>query len=273
MVALYFVLSFALAWTVWIVGGVHYSDVTAVAVLGGWAPTISAVIVSIVSGGRPPLRELFGRLMKWRVHFGYYAFAILSTLGLVGLAAGIEALLGGSLPKLALIAQRFGLPGDQPLLFILVTPLIYLVTILGGPLAEELGWRGYAQPRLQARIGPTWAGLVIGIIWSLWHLPLFRFFPSAVASIPLHFYVPLVSLLGMLFAWLYNRTGGSVLLCILYHAGVNFALGGLGGHLAQQARGMTIVLILAAGLTLLLYLWKYPAETDLTGGEALPGTA
>lgn len=268
MIVLYFVLCFALSWAVWITGGMRYADVTAVAVVGGWAPTISAVIVGSVSGGWSRLRELLRGLINWRVHPGYYSFAILSTLGVVGLAAGIDALLGGPLPELGTIAERFGLPSDQPLTFILVSPLIYLVTILGGPIAEELGWRGYAQPRLQARIGPGWAGLAIGVIWSLWHLPLFRFFPSAVAGIPLPFYIPLVSLLGMLFAWLYNRTGGSVLLCILYHAGVNFALGGLGAHLTQRPRGMTIVVTLVAGLTLFLYVWKRPAGKYVAPREA-----
>lgn len=82
---------------------------------------------------------------------------------------------------------------------------------------EELGWRGFAQPQLQASIGASRAGLIIGLVWSLWHLPLFYFLPSAVGGLPLLFYIPLVSAFGLLFAWLYNGSGGSVLLCIVLH--------------------------------------------------------
>lgn len=65
------------------------------------------------------------------------------------------------------------MPEDRPLLFLAVTPVVYLTTIfVGGPIAEELGWRGFRQPRLQARIGSGYAVLVIGFAWSLWHLPL-----------------------------------------------------------------------------------------------------
>jgi hypothetical protein len=96
---------------------------------------------------------------------------------------------------------------------------------------------------------------VIGLIWSLWHLPLFYYFPSAVAGLPLAYYVPLVSALGVLFAWLYNQTGGSVLLCILFHAGVNFSLGVLGaGALSEDGRLATILILSIGVVAVALHL-------------------
>ncbi|MFC1651442.1 lysostaphin resistance A-like protein, partial [Candidatus Latescibacterota bacterium] len=140
--------------------------------------------------------------------------------------------------------------------FLAILPIIFITTIfIGGPIAEELGWRGYAQPRLQAQLGAGFAGLIIGFVWSLWHLPLFYYFPSAVGEMPVGHYIPLVSALGVLFAWLYNRTGGSVLLCILLHAGGNFAMGAIGKEiLTTNSRLLTIFVVLMGILALVLYL-------------------
>lgn len=114
---------------------------------------------------------------------------------------------------------------------------MFLASFIGGPIAEELGWRGFAQPRLQAHIGAGPAGLVIGALWSLWHLPLIALYPAATAHIPLLFYLPLVTAFGVFFAWLYVRSR-SVLLAIVLHAAINFAFGGNGLVVLTEARGL-----------------------------------
>ena len=202
------------------------------------------------------MRELLSGLLRWRVKPRYYTFAIFSVLGVATLAVGIHILFGGSPPDVAAIAVQFGLPAEHTYLFIVISPFVFITTILvGGPIAEELGWRGYAQPRMQAQLGAGRAGLAIGFIWSLWHLPLFYYFPSAVAGLPLEYYVPLVTALGVPFAWLYNRTAGSVLLCILLHAGVNFALGVAGGtKLSGNRRLLTAFVGLMIILAFVMYL-------------------
>ena len=110
-------------------------------------------------------------------------------------------------------------------------PIIYLGNIfIGGPIAEEFGWRGFALPKLQARIGALYAGLLIGVIWGLWHLPFF-IFPegaSVIGNIPFVWYLPLVTAWSVLFTWIYNNTNGSVLMMILFHAAINTTLGSLG---------------------------------------------
>lgn len=252
----YFALCFIIAWSVWIPAGILAPGATALAIPGGWAPTIAALLLTWRAGGRDGVRELLQGILKWRVRARYYLFAVFGALGIALLAAGLNALLGGTFPDLQAIAARFGVPAEPAYLFIAISPLVFITTIfIGGPIAEELGWRGYAQPRLQARMGAGLAGLVIGFIWSLWHLPLFYFIPSAVAGLPLGHYIPLVSALGVLFAWLYNRTGGSVLLCILLHAGVNFAFGVFGeGTMAADSRLLTIFVALLAILAAVLFL-------------------
>lgn len=253
---IYFALCFIFAWSVWIPAGMLAPDTTSLAVLGGWAPTVAAVLLTWRTEGRDGIRELLRGLLKWRVRARYYLFAVLGVLGIALIAAGLNALLGGSFPELAAIAARFGIPAEPAYLFVAISPLVFITTIfVGGPIAEELGWRGYAQPRMQARMGAGLAGLIIGFIWSLWHLPLFYYFPSAVAGLPLGLYIPLVSALGVLFAWLYNRTGGSVLLCILLHAGVNFAFGVMGEDvMTADSRLLAIFITLVGVLALVLYL-------------------
>ncbi len=253
---IYFALCFFLAWSVWIPAGVWAPHAPALVIAGAWAPTIAALLLTWLTGGRDSVRELFRGLLRWRVEARYYAFAILGVLGIAVLAIGLHILFGGKAPDVAAIAAQFGLSAEQAYLFVAISPIVFITTIfMGGPIAEELGWRGYAQPRLQARLGAGWAGLAIGFIWSLWHLPLFYYFPSAVADLPLGHYVPMVTALGVLFAWLYNNTGGSVLLCILLHAGVNFALGVVGGEaLSGDRRLLTIFVVLLVMLALVMFL-------------------
>lgn len=273
----YFALCFIMAWSVWIPAGVWAPHAAALVIPGAWAPTIAALLLAWRADGRDGVRTLLRQLLRWRVGARYYAFAVLSVLGIAMLAVGLHVLLGGSPPDAAAVAARFGLPAEQAHLFVLLSPIVFITTIfVGGPIAEELGWRGYAQPRMQARLGAGSAGLTIGFIWSLWHLPLFYYFPPAVAGLPLGHYVPLVSALGVLFAWLYNRTGGSVLMCILLHAGVNFALGVLGGEvLSKDRRLLTIFVMLLIIIATVLYVQirsvreiYSSSDTGMAGREA-----
>ncbi len=94
--------------------------------------------------------------------------------------------------------------------------LVFLV--IGGPLAEQMGWRGYAEPRLQARFGAWWESLIGGVLWALWHLPGFVW-PSLLANVPLPFSWFLLQVVAwsFLFTWLYIHTQGSLLLAFLFH--------------------------------------------------------
>jgi uncharacterized protein len=97
-----------------------------------------------------------------------------------------------------------------------------LVLLLGGPLGEEFGWRGYAQPVLQDRLGWRTASLVLGLVWGMWHLPLFYIAGTAQVHIPLALFLLSVLAMSVLFAWLVNRTAGSVVAALLFHTAINF---------------------------------------------------
>lgn len=85
----------------------------------------------------------------------------------------------------------------------------------------ELGWRGYALPRLLARFTPLGASLVLGVLWAAWHLPFALTLGSALDGIPLYWFLPSLMGASILYTWVFNGTGGSVLLAILFHAASN----------------------------------------------------
>ena len=155
------------------------------------------------------------RALRWRVGFLWWAVALFFTGLIVLLAIAINAVLGGGLPSFAFFRQEWHL-----------IPVYFLITMIGGPLGEELGWRGFALPNLQRKWGPMVASIIIGIVWALWHLPLF-FQPESVhAQIGLELlpvYVVGEIVLAIIITWVYNKTGSSLLVGgIILHNADNF---------------------------------------------------
>lgn len=223
----FFALSFALAWMVWIPAG--QADLPfPIVLLGAVAPTVAALILTGLLDGWTGVRRLLRRATRYRVRLRIYGIAILGPV-LVGLAAaGFAVALDGPTPLLSALPLRLGLEAGEIGWALGLLPFLFLGSFLGGPLLEEIGWRGFAQPRLQQHMGVGAAGLWIGLAWSLWHLPLLHFYPMATAGIPLPYYLPLVTAFGVCFAWVHARSNGSVLLTIILHASVNFAFGAYG---------------------------------------------
>jgi uncharacterized protein len=190
-VVAYVALAYTVSWLTWLpallgVGGI------ALIVLGGLGPPVAAWVVTRYTGSS--VRAWARQMVRWRVRFRYYLYALGLPLLLYGLVDIILVLFGYHVDP-SLLADR-----APAYLGTLV-----FVAVLGGGL-EEPGWRGFALPRLQQRYTPVVATLILGLAWGVWHVPLYG---------PLGFVVPLV--LAFFYTWLYNRTG-SVLLCILLHA-------------------------------------------------------
>lgn len=98
---------------------------------------------------------------------------------------------------------------------------VFLLIYLANALPEEYGWRGYALDPLQRRLGPLGASLGLGLVWGLWHLPLAFIEGTTQAAIPFHEFVLQTMVLAILYTWLHNHTGGSVLVAALFHASAN----------------------------------------------------
>jgi membrane protease YdiL (CAAX protease family) len=152
-----------------------------------------------------------------------------------------------------------GLTGTPPVLpgvstqLLITAPLLFLI---GGLVnGEEIGWRGFALPRLQAKYNALTASLILGIVWALFHLPLFFTRGDSFASTPpLSFLIRMIAA-AILFTWLSNNTGGSLLLAYLMHAASNFwprvlPLAAMAAPFAWLGDGVTI---LAVALVVLIY--------------------
>ena len=184
----------------------------AVVLVGSFGPTLAAVAVTAREAGRAGVRALAGRLLRWRVAPGWYAVALGLPFLLSLLAMGLHVALGGAPPSVA------GLVALLPLL-----PVQFLFALPFGPLGEEVGWRGYALPALQARYGALAASALLGVVWACWHLPLF-FVPGLPHSRTPFLLVLLGTLpLTVVFTWVVNSTRGSLLLAILLHAASNLS--------------------------------------------------
>jgi membrane protease YdiL (CAAX protease family) len=211
----YFVIAFAFAWLFWglqLLGvwGVipTLPGLTGIATLG---PLVAAVVVTAQEGGRAGLRSLLGRVVRWRVAPVWYAVALLGPLVLTLGAIALHVALGGQPPDLG------SLIGVLPMVLIAFVFMMIFVT-----LGEEVGWRGYALPALQVRYGALTSSVILGVMWGLWHLPLF-FSPSAgsYSDLPFGLWLAYLIPFTILITWVFNSAGGSVLMAMFVHAVMN----------------------------------------------------
>lgn len=212
--------------------------------LSGYGPMLAAIIATTVTGGKKALQALFGRMIRWRVRPIWWLVALAPLAVYALLAVGLRFIQGqwSGFGALGLIEFLPNL-GLGALLFWFLT--------FG--LGEETGWRGYALPRLQQGRSALSATLILWVFWALWHLPLFFYLYDAASVVGF--------LLGLLagavvLTWLYNSTGGSVLLVAVWHGTFNFVTGCVPCKAgATSAILSTFVMIWAV----VLVVWLKPA--------------
>jgi membrane protease YdiL (CAAX protease family) len=178
--------------------------------LGGMSPSLVAIVLTAVEGGRNGLRDLLGRLLRWRVAVQWYALVLFAPAVLMVCALVINAVLEATTLRLPTVGN-----------WAAVLALFVFTLLFGGPLGEEIGWRGYALPRLQSRQSSLVASVVLGAVWGLWHLPLFWIEGSLQAGIPATWFVASIVAESIVYTWVYNHTRGSLLPVCLFHAAIN----------------------------------------------------
>ncbi|CAA9436332.1 MAG: CAAX amino terminal protease family protein [uncultured Rubrobacteraceae bacterium] len=217
----FFVLAFGISWSLWVPAAFGNSPSLLLLVfLGSFGPSLAAVLLKALSEGKHGLKGLLGRLLGWRLALRWYLVVLLGPLGVALTATVLDGLLGGAGPGLGGPQIPEGLSTGLILLGLLPAFLISL--IFGGPLGEEIGWRGYALPRLQEGWSPLASALILGVIWGLWHLPLFFISGTTQSFLSFVPFILWVVGLSVLFTWIYNSTDGNLLIAILLHASVNF---------------------------------------------------
>ncbi|MFQ3663253.1 MAG: type II CAAX endopeptidase family protein [Chloroflexaceae bacterium] len=221
----FILLAFTFSWLFWIPGALAAYGVAVPQELtrflnspfnpAAFGPSLAGILLTLKEQGWSGV----GRLLKQGINIHFNKIWLLPILFLPLLIFAGATLLSVIIGKTTLDLSVLANP---PLA--IVAPIMILLT--AGPLQEEFGWRGYALPRLQRRFNALMSSIILGIVWWLWHFPL--------VFIPGRFMVNNVLLFGMLmieivlmsilFTWIYNNTGGSVLAALLFHTSMNWSI-------------------------------------------------
>ena len=222
--ASFFALSCVFSWMLWAPLWLPAFGVTGLPVfvyhhaLGALGPICAALLVSLMQDGMAGPRDLARRLFVWRGSLKWLAVALGAPFALLVLAVLVESKLNGVSVPWASIGTSREFPQFSALGF-----LVYNIVSFG--VGEEMGWRGFALPRLQSRHSAIVATLLLSMGWALWHLPLFLYrpgFTSMGAAGVAGWFFSLVTG-AVLLTWLYNESRGSILVVSLFHAAVDVA--------------------------------------------------
>ena len=175
--------------------------------LGIFAPSLAALAVAALASGRAGVRALLGGLARFDVRAQWYGFALGYMAAIKLASALVHRVTLGAWPRFF----------SEPWYLMLAAIPLSTLTQAG----EEIGWRAYALPRLAERLGLGAASIVLGVIWALWHLPLF--YVAGIESYGQSFpvYLLQVTAISVAIGWLYWRTGMSLILVMLMHAAIN----------------------------------------------------
>jgi uncharacterized protein len=199
-VTVFALVTFVISWVIWIpyavtgrlAEGVEPSLASLVLLVAAWAPALAAVALTWLSAGRPGVDALLGQIKGWRVRPVWYAAALLTPLGMVVVARTVERLTGSG----------WGLVGEPEQLALVA---MMVVSALMAALGQVIGWVGYALPHLQERFSALRASLILGVLFAVWHLPMW-WGVAGVGMVPVEA-VGAVAVF-VLFAWMLNASGG-----------------------------------------------------------------
>lgn len=212
----FFVAAYLFSWVIWGIA-VYITNFTninvswlpiVIIIIGAFGPSVTAVWLTHKNGEKGAVKKLLKRGLQIKtipvwIWISMFIVPAMSWAGSMFYFqySGVEA--------------SFNYAG------LLFFPFSALIMIVGGPLQEEFGWRGYALDRMQKKYSALVASIILGIIWAAWHLPLFFIVGSAQQGIDLPFYF--VSLIGIsiIMTWFYNNSKASILVALLAHAIIN----------------------------------------------------
>jgi membrane protease YdiL (CAAX protease family) len=251
---IFFGLTFGLSWVLWIAAAVSGQDVTATAwgipfILGGFGPSVAGIYMIRRTRGKKARRDFWRRVVDVRrISFGWYLVIFPIFPGVFAATLLVNGLLGGGQPELNTLSQVAANP----------TMLLGMIIIglMGGPLSEELGWRGFALEALQERWSPLVSSAILAPIWWIWHLPLFfvettTHYSWGLGTPSFWLFAAQILPLSVLFTWGYNRNGRSILAAVLLHFTCNFTLSLVYPYSVQVFAVQVILLFVAVGALVL----------------------
>jgi membrane protease YdiL (CAAX protease family) len=204
-------------------------------IYASWTPNIAAFLVlGVILREKGGVRDLVSGWGKWRVGTRWYLAAI-SPLFIALLAAEVFIVLGGST-----------IVPEQPIGFPLLMSIF--LSLITGAMGEELGWRGFLLPRLQQRYNALVSSLIVGVIWAIWHLPLWSLPGYGWDVIPYWTFALGAISTSVISTWVLNNTGGSLVMASIIHLMMNFGMSVVGilGLIPSPRDGWMIASILFA---------------------------
>jgi len=245
----FFALAYALSWS-WVIPLAAAHQIVRRG--EGWpthypalfGPAIAAVAVTAWTMGRPGVRDLLARMVRWRVPLRWWLVAV-SPAVFLGLALIAMIAAGKTLPGVAEFGQFSGIPA--------IGLVAVLLLIFVGAVGEEAGWRGYALPRLQRRFSPLTSSVILAVLWFGWHVPQFFVIATYRDFAPFQYVGFFLGLTcgAVVLTWLYNRSGGSILLVAIWHGLFNVVSGTQAATGALAAVISTLIMIQAVVLIIL----------------------
>lgn len=295
---LFYALALGIAWAGWIpfaasrAGLIGLQVPWEIPLVAQFGPSIAAFVLAGAARRGEGIRALIGLAGRWRFGLRWYALALLTAPAIAAVSLGIHAALGDPVPGWDSFrawhlpyAESFGTGGvyaletEPPPSIGLISALRQLVrgspsfalanfiafSLLTGPVSEEFGWRGYLLPRLQAHRGALKASLLVGLLWGLWHTGP-DFWRLLLQGDARAFLYPMAMTAGtlplsILFTWLFNSTGSSLLPPMLFHASFNATLTLLG--LVWAGRSTFLI-----GAELVAGVWAVAVIVTLAYGPA-----
>jgi membrane protease YdiL (CAAX protease family) len=256
----FFILSFAISWVLWIplmYGHFKYGWTTwegnpwtnirtVLGILGSLGPAISAIVLTYSLEGKVGVRLLIKRMLLWRVNVVWWLIAFYS-FWLIG--SIISSLLQLAPFQTIVLQFAFSLLNIPVIIFFLQMPLLI------GMVGEELGWRGFALPKLLDKYDPIVSSLILALPWIFWHAPL-AVFQEWTGNIPImHFllkFALLVLPVTLIFTWFFQKTKGSILLVIVFHKALNLTFNAYSNVIGLTEESGKL---LFNGLIIVLWLW------------------
>lgn len=250
----FFLLTFAFSWMIWIPVAVWKPAeelMMGLVLTGAFGPSIMGVVSTYRTGGKEAGRELWQRFLQVRrISILWWLIILILFPAMAFVGDLIDSALGGNPP--AIQAETLADPAGFLGFLVLM--------ILGGPLAEELGWRGFALDPLQKGLSALSASLILGVVWALWHLPLFFIEGTSQEAIGLGstvfwmWHIQVVAL-SVIYTWVYNHTDRSVLAAFLLHFMGNSTyslLAEVGGKLPLQTEVISTLIHGAVAVVVVL---------------------
>jgi len=218
----FFLIAFAFTWLFWIPDALGKRGIlpniiwTNLGFLGAFGPMIASLFLVYKEKGIGGMKNIFKKGMHYDFENKWWFIIFFLFPIIIFIAYVASILVDSTIPT----SEAKGLYWFLPFIF-------FFVLFTGGPLTEELGWRGYALPRLQAKYSPFVSTLILGFIWSIWHFPQFIVPPEKTGMFyitPIWSFIFPVIAANFVYTWIFNHTNGSILAVIILHTQMNLFL-------------------------------------------------